>query len=113
MFNSASEVFNLYNKIISGEIIEKDKEYHIEIAQALKDDYALAFECFAECSIEFYEWFSNDFLYEIIQIIEFHKQKELLVLLKNHLVELAGGNAFDKRISSVHSIYHVTYKICR
>ena len=104
------QIFDLYDKINSNEIIEKDMEYHKMIAEALKKDYDLAFDCFASCSVEFYMWFSKDFLYELVEIIRFHKKKELLLILKHHLLELVNDNHFDSRISSIDSIYHVTYK---
>ena len=104
------QIFDLYDKINSNEIIEKDMEYHKMIAEALKKDYDLALDCFASCSVEFYMWFSKDFLYELVEIIRFHKKKELLLILKHHLLELVNNNHFDSRISSIDSIYHVTYK---
>ena len=109
----SEDVFALYKKVVSGELIEKEEEIHDQIAEALKADYYLAFETFASCSIEFYQWFSNDYLYEIIEIIRHHDKKELLLLLKAHLLEMVNGNHFDRRISSIDSIYHVTYKTLR
>ena len=107
------DVFALYNKVISGELIEQDNKYHNEIADALKNDYDLAFVVFASCSIEFYQWFSKDYLYEIVEIIRHHNKKELLLILKAHLLEMVNGNHFDRRISSIDSIYHVIYKYLR
>lgn len=88
-------------------------QYHDEIAKALMADYDLAFCCFATCSIEFYMWFSKDYLYELVEIIRFHGKKELLLLLKNRLIEMANNNPYDRRIDSIHSVYHVTYKTLR
>ena len=110
MFLIEEDIFKLHKKIESGELVENNKEYHHEIAQALKDDYVLAFGCFATCSIEFYMWFTKDYLYEVTQIIKHHGQKELLIVLKEHLLEMVNGNPYDSRISSISSIYHFTYK---
>lgn len=111
MYIVAENIYEVYEKIKSGELEEKNMEYHKEIAQALKDDYDLAFDCFASCSVEFYQWFTKDYLYEMTEIIKFHKKKELLLLLKHHLLELVNNNPYDERISSIATIYHVTYKM--
>ena len=113
MFIIEEEIYQLYDKIISGELIEKDMQYHEEIANSLIEDYDLAFCCFATCSIEFYMWFTKDYLYKLVEIIEHHNKKELLLLLKNRLVEMADNNPYDRRIDSIHSVYHVTYKWLR
>lgn len=110
MFLIAEDVFALYEKIASGNLEEKKTQYHNQIANALTQDYDLAFDVFASCSIEFYQWFSKDYLYEIVEIIRHHNKKELLLVLKAHLLEMVDGNHFDRRISSIDSIYHVTYK---
>ena len=85
-------------------------KYHKEIAEAFKNDYYLAFDCFASCSVEFYMWFSENFLYEIIEILRFHGKKELLIILKAHLLELVDDNPYDSRISSIGTIYHYIHK---
>lgn len=48
-----------------------------------------------------------------MEIIKFHKKKELLLLLKSHLLELVDNNEFDPRISGLSAIYHMTYRILR
>lgn len=106
----SEQIYDLYQKIKSNELIEHNMEYHEEIVNALKKDYDLAFDCFASCSVEFYVWFTKDYLHKLVEIIEFHGKKELLLLLKNHLLELVDNNPFDSRISSIASVYHVTYK---
>ena len=106
----SEQIYDLYEKIKSNELVEHDMEYHDEILEALKKDYDLAFDCFASCSVEFYMWFSKDYLYKLVEIIEFHGKKELLLLLKHHLLELVDDNPYDSRISSIATIYHVTYK---
>lgn len=58
-------------------------------------------------------WFTKDFLYEFMEIIKFHKKKELLLLLKSHLLELVDNNEFDPRFSGFAAIYHMTYRILR
>lgn len=109
-FFISEQIYDLYEKIISNEITEHNMEYHEIITEALKNDYDLAFDCFASCSVEFYMWFTKDYLYKLVEIIEFHGKKELLLLLKHHLLELVDDNPYDSRISSIASVYHVTYK---
>ena len=109
-FFISEQIYDLYEKIKSNEIVETNNEYHDIIAKALMDDYDLAFDCFASCSVEFYMWVSKDYLYRLVEIIEFHGKKELLLLLKQHLLEMVDDNPYDSRISSIASIYHVTYK---
>ena len=113
MFFCSENIFELHRKVASKELEENGMQYHDQIAKALKEDYDLAFVVFASCSIEFYQWFRNDYLYEIIEILRHHNKKELLLILKAHLLEMVDGNHFDKRISSIDTIYHVTYKILR
>lgn len=113
MFKFAADIFELYDKIVSKELVEQDKEYHHEIAEALKNDYWLAIGCFATCSVEFYMWFSKDYMYEITQIIRHHNKKELLVVFKEHLLEMVNNNPYDSRISGIAAIYHATYKFLR
>jgi hypothetical protein len=106
------DIFKIYEKIVAGQLIENDMQYHKEIAEALTNDYDLAFITFASCSPEFFQWFSKEFISEIIRIISHYKKKELLLVLKANLVEKVNGNQYDERIGSVHTIYHATYKIC-
>ena len=109
-FLISEQIFDLHIKIESNELVEHDMEYHKEIAEAFKNDYYLAFDCFASCSVEFYMWFSKDFLFEIIEILRFHGKKELLIILKAHLLELVDENPYDSRISSIGTIYHYIHK---
>lgn len=109
----SEQIYDLYEKVKSNQIIEQKMEYHEEIAEALKNDYDLAFDCFASCSVEFYMWFTKDYLYKLVEIIKFHGKKELLLLLKNHLLELVDNNPYDPRIDNITVVYHMTYKILR
>lgn len=95
----SEQIYDLYEKIKSNEIVETNNEYHDIIAKALMDDYDLAFDCFASCSVEFYMWFSKDYLYKLVEIIEFHGKKELLLLLKQHLLELVDDNPLANLIN--------------
>ena len=52
-FLISEQIFDIHKKIESNELVEHDMEYHKEIAEALKNDYYLAFDCFASCSVEF------------------------------------------------------------
>ena len=113
MFIVSEQIYDLYEKIASGELKEENMQYHNEIAKALKEDYDLVFECFCTCSVEFFEWFAKDYLFEIVELIRFHGKKELLLALKHQLIEQVDGDQFDPRISSLATIYHATYKSLR
>ena len=108
---SVEDIYNLYEKIKSGKLMEENMQYHKDIAHTLMNNYDLAFICFSSCSVEFYMWFSKDFLYELVEIINFHKKKELLLVLKHNLLEQVNDNAYDNRISNIAVVYHATYKL--
>lgn len=113
MYLVTGDIFKVHEQIKAGKLIEKDKEYHDEIAKSLMNDYQLAINCFTSCSVDFYQWFAADYLYKLVDIIKHHRKKELLLLLKNHLLEEVNDNHFDRRISSIDTVYHVTYSILR
>ena len=105
-FLTEMDIFRLYERIQSGELIEDNLNYHKEIIDAMKEDYELAFSCFAECSVDFFKWFSEGFWYEIAQMIIHHRELELLYLLDGRLEEMT-GNRFTGNIDL---IYHVVIK---
>ena len=61
-------------------------EHHKEIAEALKKDHDLAFDCFASCSVEFYVWFTKDYLHKLVEIIKFHGKKNYYYFLKSFII---------------------------
>ena len=38
-------------------------DFLLKKRECVKKDYDLALDCFASCSVEFYMWFSKDFLF--------------------------------------------------
>ena len=110
MFIDVEQIFDIQKKVSSATLVEKDNEFHKEIAKCLMENYDLALKCFSSCSVDFFLWFEDEFVYEIIQIIRRHKKMELLLALKNNLDNQTGYSLRD-RITSIDVIYHSTYKI--
>ena len=111
MSQKIEEIYRIHQDIELGKLIENDMEYHNFVAKALTEDYDLAYKCFTTCNVEFYEWFSKNYLAEIVNILYHHRKKALLIALKEHLLSLADDNPYDPRISSIGSIYHFVYKV--